>query len=112
MMISEVPDIEITNIESRESSEAIKQLPDEVEQRIILLDRTEHLKISHEDDHFQSHPDDEIEDQLQETIKPKDRLHESFEDVGCAQNWVTMCCGLTIDGQKQLLRSKLGRNVL
>ena len=51
MMFSEVPDIEITNIESKESERKLGT--EEVEQRLAsILDKTDHLRIPAVDDDF------------------------------------------------------------
>ena len=73
MMISEVPDIEVTLLESK--SESSDKQFDEVLARKILLDREDHLKIvPEEDDDFIIAANDDIneEDHL-DTVKLKDK---------------------------------------
>jgi len=112
MMFSEVPDIEITNIESKSSSGKENVMgTDEIDRRIeSILDKSDYLRVSPAvDDDFHA-AEVEIEEAL-DTIKPQDRLMISsdYTEPSCLQSWAVMCLGEQTIEQNEILVSKLGQ---
>lgn len=98
MMFSELPDIDITNVESSSNQSDSESRQSELanqtemaEQRLVLLDRTDHLRVHTEDHELIEEPPGE----LMETQKPRDR--EIYEDASWVANWASMCKGSSIE---------------